>query len=321
MKKLTCLSYFLLIIFCVGFYEKSLGMNAAFPVVVSSDFRPQEICQTNIAKTPEEEIDPRVEKFVKGQLSRCGFKDQKSLCMIKSNNWAVGFAYDGRPYDRRPVVFIARHDLLKHCLKEKYSFRNYVLEKLFLKNYLQRKLVFQRNDGKTLSRSVDEYLKQEAAVVQHEGGHLMDNLPALWNDYNDPTREVCTYGSACGALLSPFAFLCKSKKIALPLFGAMVIAPSYLGQKLIYRYMQYREFRADDNVQDNIHLLRALKQHLKDHLFIDHAYFRENPKDTTHPHPRIRIRRIKERIRKIKEKGDPKAFEDPLTVKEDAEMK
>ena len=136
----------------------------------------------------------------------------------------------------------------------------------------------------------------------------------MWTD----SLNSYYFGFACGALLSPLAFLCKSKKISLPLFSATFIVPSYLGQKLLYRYSQYREARADETIADNIHLLRAYKQCLKDNLFLFPKLW-ENHK--IHPHPTVSSKRLKERIRKIKEKGDPKAFEDPLVFKEESEIK
>ena len=266
----------------------------------------------NVATAPKEEVDPLVEKFVRHQLSKCGFKDQESLQVRKrQGSWGAGFTRDGKP-----VIWIAEHDILKIFLKEKYSYTGYFSGKLYLKDYFLLKKNAFRGDGKILTRTTNEYLKQAASTAQHEGGHLLDNLPCLWSDYGNPTKEVCAYGFGGGALLSPLAFLCKSKKIALPLFCAAFTIPTYLVQRGLYKYLQYKELRADDTIQDNIHLLRGFKQKLKDHLFLDHEYFRRDPEDTTHPHPRVRIKRLKRRIQALKAKGDPKAFEDPLAFKE-----
>ena len=102
---------------------------------------------------------------------------------------------------------------------EKNSFRRYLLNKLYLKDYFQPTIVRYRRDGKTLTRTIDEYLKQAAAKAQHEGWPSPGiYMLSLWTDYDNPIREVCTYGFAGGVLLSPLAFLCKSKIVALPLF-------------------------------------------------------------------------------------------------------
>ncbi len=306
MKKLTCLSYFLLIIFCLGFYEKSLGMNAAFPVVISSDSRLKEIYQTNIAESPKEEIDPLVEKFVRSQLSQGGFKDQESLHMrrAKDNKWSAGFEHD-----KSPRIWIADHDVLKYCLTRKFSSQDYSQEKVIKKNIDLH--------SRTINRSIDEYLEQAAAAVQHEGGHIINKDTHMWH--------AAAYGFAGGALFSPFAFLCKLKKISLPLFcGITFIVPTCLSQNIVYRYSRYTELRADGAIQDNIHLLRAFKQYIKDHVFLNAEYYIENQENNTHnthPHPEIRIKRLKKRIKALKEKGDHRAFEDPLAIKENAEMK
>ena len=78
------------------------------------------------------------------------------------------------------------------------------------------------------------------------------------------------------------------------------VAPSVLRA-----YYRHQELLADDAVPNNIHLLRALKE-----------YFKGTSGGKFHPHPKIRIKRLKRRIQALKEKGDPKAFEDPLAFKE-----
>ena len=35
-----------------------------------------------------------------------------------------------------------------------------------------------------------------------------------------------------------------------------------------------------------------------------------------HPHPKVRIKRLEQRIEAIKQKGDPEAFRDPFAIKE-----
>lgn len=268
---------------------------------------PQETYSMDKANDAAQEIDPLVEKFVKDQLFKCGLKDQESLRLRRSKRWSAEFEQDYF-LKRSDVILIGEHDTLKYCLTRKSLFKNYQEERLV-----------RDKDGKIITRSIDEYLKQSAAIVHHEGGHILNgDCRSRILDIEDPTKNAWYYGSACSVLLSPFAFLCKSKIVSLPLFiGAALIVPTYscLGQKSVCRYSHYRELRADDAIQDNIHLLAAFKQHLKDHWLLNDEYYQEN-KANSHPHPRIRIGRLKKRIKALKEKGDPKAFEDPLAFKE-----
>jgi len=252
-------------------------------------------------------IDPHVESFIKGQLSRCGVNEQ-SIEMVKSHRWAVSS-------DEKIVLHVRDHDKLKFWLKIKHY-----LPQIFYKNL--PKLVVKNINGKTVRISPEEYLRQAAAIIHHEGGHILHKDKSFWRDQNNPSKELHEYATIAGILVAHLAFFCKNRAIAVSLAGLIVGAFHQIRPKELLWFSRYQEARADENIENNIHLLRAYKHYLKNCYYVSPDFFdSNNPMVFTHPHPQVAIQRLKERIKALKENGDQKAFEDPLAVKEDAQIK
>ncbi len=252
------------------------------------------------------EVDPLVEQFIRQQLAACGLKDQESLHIIKARRWG-GSAQEGKK-----IISVAEHDRLKECLvRQKYVPSFFSKIKTFF---------YGDEQEQSIKKSTDEYLKQAAAVVHHEGGHILNgDRYHLWYDNGNFIYEKeLYYGLAVGVMLSPFALLLKCKKVSWPIFifFTTIVGPESVAREGAFRYSQYRESRADSAIADNIHLLKAFKNRLKDHYLLHTKFYDKDSRAHSHPHPTVRIKRLKERIKLLKAKGDPRAFEDPLAIKE-----
>lgn len=104
------------------------------------------------------------------------------------------------------------------------------------------------------------------------------------------------------------------------IIGALGITAGFGSSSLAgFQYSQFCEQRADNNVRNNIHLLKAEKRYQKRHFKMNKEFYNMSPIKRivqTHPHPEVRIQQITKRIKAIKETGNPTALKNPFDEKE-----
>lgn len=267
---------------------------------------PVEQCLIDIAMYDKEfeklpDVDPLIESFVKRQAREGGITQQGAL-RIKAHNHFSWATCRTKSYD---WIFmpIEEIEVLKRSLNKGDSF-NFTMEKN------ERKISIQGSD----------YLKYTAATIHHESGHII----------NDYSKQFLGLAIPAGVAALSFGVRKKFiganqywlKNLIKPVSGIAIGPLSACG---FYSYAKFRELKADDNIKDNIHLLRAKKQQGKNNFWLrEDGYRKETWYErlvNTHPYPTVRIKRLKKRIKALKAKGDPKSFEDPLASKEDGQVK
>lgn len=244
-------------------------------------------------------IHPTVEKFLRQQLILGGIKDQESLDIIKEYRWGGGIVAG------KKVLWVKEHDRLKWYLRCKKYAPSFLSNIKFISS--------QGEHNKTIKVSINEYLHQAAAVIHHEAGHILLNHHDLGLRDKNYIQKIEEYSFAFRLLCAPLAFLCESKITSLLILSALLFIPLDLSTNIPFCYSRYRERKADANVAENIHLLKAFKHYLQNYYFLHPEFVdSDNNKFSTHPHPKERIENIKKRIQALKAKNDPKTFEDPL---------
>ncbi len=330
MKKLTCLSYFLLIIFCLGVYEKSFGMNAfkqnftwkkAALVGIAggctvgeyalgaSDYFTLVRPQSNFHDLEEkllksDDVDPIVESFVRKHLIRNGIADQSSL-KVKQVDWINDWAATVTNNYKWILVKPDRANALAVILN--------IPDSRCDSNAIEKTL----GHGYMVRMSLNDFKKETIAILHHEAGHIKneDVKKGKYAVIGIPLSVATMSYALRKKVIAPQYFW--TNNITKLLSGLCIGNLSAIGY---YQFTKHRELKADDNVADNIHLLQAKKQEMKCYVLND----QQNDQQPSlyqqllekHPRHKVRLKRLKKRIKVIKEKGDPKAFEDPLAIKE-----
>lgn len=248
------------------------------------------------------DVDPIIESFVKQHLHNNGITEQLPLKVKYWNDTTFG----AMKTDKYNWIFFPYDEIeiLKRSLRSQSTDNNNFSITLTVKD-------------KSIELTALDYLKQSAAIIQHESGHIINN---------DAKKRKLSILSI-PLIVSALSFVIR-KKINLPtnywlknlskIVSGVAIGPISAGA--FYQYYQLRELKADDMIQNNIHLLEAKKQEMKNHLFLYEDDYKKMAWHKqllhTHPHPKTRIKRLKHRIQALKQKSDPKAFENPLDSKQ-----
>lgn len=243
---------------------------------------------------------PVVESFIRKQLM--GSKIQQDSLKIKLwNNWRSSHTKN------TDWLFVPDKEVaaLEFILDEKNRNNNI-------------STVARKNNGREVKMTLSDCKKQSAAIIHHEAGHIINH------DVEKRKFVALALPIACAAL----SFGARKKfipnnrywiKNLSKILSGIIIGD--LSPCAYYQYCKFQELRADDNVPDNIHLLEAKKQDRMNNLFLneDEHKTREiwyKNLFLDHPHPKVRIKRLEQRIEALKQKGDPEAFRDPFEIKE-----
>lgn len=231
------------------------------------------------------DVDPLIESFVREQTKKCSLTDQISLKVkqVDRHGWA---ACDTKNYN---WIFVPSEDVdaFKTILK---------------------------------CQNNPDHLKAVIASIHHECSHITNR--------DHQKRKIAALGIPVA--VSTLSFGIRKKLIPTNRYWLNNVSKIVNGIAVLgtvsaggyYQYMQFQELKADDNIQDNFHLLKTRKKWMKDELSNHKDFYgKKSVWLSDHPHPKVRIRRLKKRIKALKETGDSKAFEDPLATKEEAQIK
>ena len=243
---------------------------------------------------------PLVEKFIRTQLKEGGVEDPKSVKIkIRGDTWNSRSVLTYREIN---IPLCDGEDRLLELLIIKKYYPEYLKNHTVKINY---------ENGKSITISAAEYLRETAATIHHEAAHIINR---------DNMHISAIF---CASLYPLILIRYKIRSSSNVVKAALATLPcTYL---VYHQNRQFQERRADDNVKDNIHLLRAYKRSFERDLFLNEEFYKQNEQwnkrlISTHPHPKVRIKNLKQRIKALKEKSDPKAFEDPLAIKEDGQI-
>ena len=323
MKKLNIFGHLLMILLCIGVTEKTYGMNAFKQSYQNfkQNFTWKKAAMAGIAGGCS--------------LAQVGLAVKKispSLFLKDPHNDDL----KDEEFEQLPSVpieteiFVREH--LKNCgviqlenlkVKEYYEWGTYTTKDrtwFFVPKDMFR---FTKRCNTSISDDIKKYSedrqKEAIASVHHEGGHIKNK--------DNEKLPLATVGFLAGN--AAMSFWLRKKIIPKSNYWRHNLAKIASGLTIsnlnvleYYQFTKYCELKADDNVQNNIHTLRAAKKIFERdlrHMFLYGEYRSKfSPKNLylKHPHPKVRIKRFKKRIKALKEKGDPEAFEDPLAFKE-----
>jgi hypothetical protein len=290
------------------------GLAFDYQTIISSLENLNNWTNPKIEKKIEDElsdVDPIVEQFAREQLSKSGVIDQTSL-RIKQNKNENRWAIIHRMHHNWVLIPTNKIIPLKNALIKLDQLK---MNQLWHRNKLE------------LPHTTYEVLTDAASTLDHEAGHLInhdselkENIMKLIIPIATATtfimgkRSINSIAKKAAWNSTELYFFENSNKITCGLFLATI------NPLLIAQYSQMREKRADTNIRDNIHLLRAAKKHHQDHLRENRTFFQERSHADhllcTHPHPEKRIAYFRNRIKELKQKNDPNYYQDPFVIKE-----
>jgi len=217
-----------------------------------------------------------VEAFAKWQLKRCGYNNHNII--IRKG---AGLVYSCASYKGNDYLFMSNDEAnnLEHALN---SIR---------------------------IKSIDEFLLGRAAIIQHEGSHLI----------NDDTRGFSSRLQRIGyvtALISGFIGVCAYDQIIKGNNGKGIMICGCI--PLLHHfarlaYLRHIEYKADDGIENNIYILKARKKYLKKRIKDIDETLASKPSAvrlvyrilemalSTHPTDQQRYKRCVERINILKQ--------------------
>ncbi len=269
-----------------------LATRKISPTIFLDDHESNKLRDEEFEKLPD--VLPEIEVFVKEHLKNCGVTELKNLKIKEYIEWGTE------------------------------TTKNHTWFFVPASNKLQLSLDMPKKIDDEIKKYLKDLEREAIASVYHEGGHIKnkdnEKLPAI------------TLG--CLAANAAISFGVRKKFIPknnywfhnlAKIISGMTISNANLFE--YYQFKKYCELKADDNVQNNVHILKAAKnifeRDLRKKILYGNYYGKFSSKNfySKHPHPETRIKRFKKRIKALKVKSDPKAFEDPLAVKEEAQLK
>jgi hypothetical protein len=261
-------------------------------------------CHDNAPK-----VSPTVQQFVMTQIKQQPVNN-KQLTIRQGTAFAAANL-------KNPIIWIENADSIDQALKIKSENQSLWMRfKKFLGYRSQSYVLKSHSDGTQHEKTIDEYLTEVAAIIHHENAHLINNhskkLYAAF--FAIPlTTELLHY-----ALKRKFRTLNQyalNNALKIP----TGLLKGYCNGLSFFAFNRFCEQQADEGVDDNIHLLEAYIKHFNEHHQLVKQANDEKPfyrNFSTHPSFERRTERFEQRIRELKQKNDPKYYEDPLVIKE-----
>ncbi len=269
--------------------------------------------ESEFEKAPD--VDPIVEQFAREQLKLAGLTNQDSLKIKQTGNWAGKFTnrWAAITTNNYQWIFVSQQDDLKHVLEIKSSNLEDFLKSTITLNFKKC----------NVTMDCEEYLNEVAGILHHEAGHIINhdrNRRTMAGLATLLATELLSFGFKKKFLRFNNYWIKQAIKIPDGLFKGCLNGLGFSA------YSRFIEQQADDNIQDNIEILSAAKRYFKTTLIVNQVHDVGYEKllhraFDTHPHHKVEIKRVKKRIKALKEKSNPKAFEDPLAAKEDGQIK
>ncbi len=239
------------------------------------------------------DVSPVIEQFVRQQLKK---PTSKKILIKSGNQYAAKSSLD------TGTMYLEDTALLEEVLATPQEERP------------NKYICWQRRDGTQLHKSYNEYLKQVAAIIQHEETHIVKHhyfqlhvafgaIPFL--------LELAHYG-----LKKKFPVLGRysiNNVLKIPT-GAL---KGYINGLIFFALSRYHEQQSDDGIEDNIQLLQAdieYQEELPSWRRLKHTPWYRN--FHTHPADKLRIARLRQRLQVLEDTGDERYCQDPLQKKE-----